>query len=147
MGIAALFGVWFPEQEKEQGRSLDRRRGSTCPILYFTPTSSLTSCTCIPPMVVPNAPSLWLRPRLLFNAHPLTQSHKSRSGTEASLQEMPTSPQVSTCLLCDPERYFLAGPLMGPRCCRSISFPSNFTNCGFLYSHTVKPIHFSFMLM
>lgn len=43
-----------------------------------------------------------------FNALSPTQSHRSCSGTEAGLEEMPTSPHVSKCRLCDLERYFLS---------------------------------------
>lgn len=67
-----------------------------------TPTSSLTPCTWSPPMAVPQAPILCLWPLLLLYTHPPSQSHKSCSGTEASLEEMPTSSHVSTCHFSDP---------------------------------------------
>lgn len=89
------FGVRFPGER----RSLDEGRGSTCASLYFTPASSSAPCTCSPPMAAPHAPVLHSWPFLLLYAHPPTQSGKSCSGTEASLEEMPTSPHVSTCLL------------------------------------------------
>lgn len=90
---------------KEPGQ---KGRGSTCSCLICTPLPPRRLVLAyhlrlghVPPVVV-----------AFFYVHPpAAQSHKSDSGTEASLEEMPTSPRVSTWLLCDLGRSFLAGVL------------------------------------
>lgn len=113
MGIAVLFGVWFPEEKKEQGRT--EGRGSTCSSLYFTPTSSLTSCTCIPLLVLPNAPSLSSSPLLLFftciHQHNLTNLAQELRPVWRKCLHPLKSPRASSVILSD---IFWPGLSWGP---------------------------------
>ncbi len=136
------FGVWFPEDRRSDEGAWIEGRGSKQSLFHphflldflcLLTTYGCAACSLSWAVTTPS----------LFYAHPPTQSHKSCSGTEASLEEMPTSPHVSTCLLCDPEWYFLAGPLTGAPVPQkyfiSIISISNLTTYRFLCSHTATP--------
>lgn len=99
----------------------DRRKGGQIHQPPFHPHFLLL--TLVPPTV-------WIT---LFNAHSQMQSHRSCSGTEASLEEMPTSPHVSTCLLSDCKRdfFFLSWLLMG----------ASATKAFYLHHLSLKPHH------
>lgn len=119
VGSALLFGVWFPEERRSKEGTWTEGRGSTCPSLIFSPTSSSSSCTCIPPMVVAHGPSVYHSP-LLTHIHQCILTNVARE--LRSVWRKCLHPPMAPCAY---SVMFLSWPPRGPQCSRSISFPSH----------------------